>query len=197
MSNEEILSYYDDEIKEIGRATRSNIHSEGLLHMVVHCWVVDKDKQWLYFQQRAFDKKDFPGFYDICAAGHIFAGEKVEIAAIREIEEEIGLIVEAKKLKYVGSARDRTYMNDFNNNEICQIYMCVVKKPKFLIGEEVEKIVKIPLLEYEKFVFNEVDSIRAYSLDNKPESLIQRKEFLIPNLEYIELILAAIKNELN
>ena len=197
MSKEEILSYYDDEIKEIGRATRSKIHSEGLLHMVVHCWVVDKDKQWLYFQQRAFDKKDFPGFYDICAAGHIAAGEKVKTAAIREIEEEIGLELEQEKLKYVGSIRDRTYMNDFNNNEVCQIYMFSVKNPEFLIGEEVERIVKVQLIEYEKFVFNKADSISAYSLDNGSEILIRREEFLIPNAEYIDLILAAIKNELN
>jgi isopentenyldiphosphate isomerase len=197
VSEEEMLAYYDDDQKEIGKATRSKVHMEGLLHKVVHCWVVDSNKQWLYFQQRAFDKKDFPGLYDISAAGHIDAGEDDETAAKREIGEEIGLIVESEKLKLVGSIRERVHLSDLNNNEICQMYLYLVTNPEFYIGEEVEKMVKIPVVEYKKYVIKELDSIVAYSLDNNSEILLHSKDFCFHNLEYNNLLLTSIENGIN
>ena len=43
MNKDEMLSFYDDELNELGIALRSEIHSKGFLHKVVHCWIIDED----------------------------------------------------------------------------------------------------------------------------------------------------------
>jgi 8-oxo-dGTP pyrophosphatase MutT (NUDIX family) len=90
MSNE-LLTIYDDEMNETGVAARDEVHAKGLLHQVVHCWVVSRwnGETWLYFQQRSHTKKDFPGLYDLAVGGHIDAGEEPLAAALREMREEI------------------------------------------------------------------------------------------------------------
>ena len=50
------------------------------------------EKGELLLQKRAANKKQNPNKWGVCA-GHIDAGETVEVSAIRELEEELGLKV--------------------------------------------------------------------------------------------------------
>lgn len=195
MNNEEMLSFYDDNLNEIGIDTRSEIHSKGLLHQVVHCWMIDDtcDEKWIYFQQRSYKKKDFPGLYDISAAGHIDIGEKVEEAVKREIEEEIGIAIELQKLKFVGSIKEELKIANFFNNEICHVYLYSIKNPKFDFGYEVEKIVKIQLSEFKKYVLNGSEEIVAFSIDNKSKFIITSQDFCAHKKEYLETLVDFIE----
>lgn len=195
MDNEEMLSFYDDNLNEIGMATRSEVHFKGLLHQVVHCWIIDNlsDEKWIYFQQRSYKKKDFPGLYDISAAGHIDIGEKVEEAIKREVEEEIGIVIDPQKLEFVGSIREKLRLGNFFNNEICQVYLYPIKNPKFDCGYEVEKMVKIQLSEFKKYVLNGSKEIAVFSIDNKSKFIIRPQDFCAHKKEYLEILVDFIE----
>lgn len=199
MEVEEILSIYDEELKEIGTATRSKVHEEGFLHRVVHCWIVDLEakEKWIYFQQRAFDKKDFPGLYDISAAGHVDAGEDFNIAVKREVIEEVGLNLIEEDLKLMGRVREKLKLGDFYDYESCEIYLYLVKDPEFKLGHEVEKMVKIALEDYKNFVLGLSENIKAFDLDSEENIIIRKEEFCLHTKEYMKSIVKFIEESIH
>lgn len=196
MNKEETLLFYDDELNESGIATRSEIHSKGLLHQVVHCWIVDEvcKEKWIYFQQRSYGKKDFPGLYDISAAGHVDIGEEAEVAAKRETQEEIGIVINPKKLKFIGSVREEMRLDNFINNEICYVYLYSIENPKFEIGHEVEKMAKVSFNEFKKWILEESENIVALSIDGKSQIIINSYDFCPHKNEYLKLVVDFMDN---
>lgn len=88
-------------------ATKSDVYA-GALHGAAHVWIwrVKAKTLELLIQKRAADKRTWPDFWDISAAGHIDLGETPEVAATREVEEEIGLKVESSELVLLTKRRD-------------------------------------------------------------------------------------------
>ena len=99
----EILKIFDENYNQIGSESRDEVHKQGYWHEVFHCWVLQKqDEEWLiYFQLRSKNKKDYPNQFDITAAGHLLANESIE-DGIRELHEEIGLVVAFNELTSLG-----------------------------------------------------------------------------------------------
>ncbi len=87
---DEIYAVVDDRDQVVGKATRREIHQQGLLHRSVHIFVFNRHGQ-LYLQKRAMNKDQYPGCWDSSAAGHVDWGETYETAAMRELEEELGI----------------------------------------------------------------------------------------------------------
>ena len=69
---------------------RSNIRRFGLNRRVVLVALRDAGGK-IYVQRRGRDRDTLPGFWDLSATGHVHAGEALEDAARRELEEEIGI----------------------------------------------------------------------------------------------------------
>lgn len=87
----EMLPLVDEEGRCLGTASRGECHSGSrLLHPVVHLHVFNSAGQ-LYLQRRPQWKRIQPGKYDTATGGHMSAGESVEQALRREVEEEIGI----------------------------------------------------------------------------------------------------------
>jgi isopentenyldiphosphate isomerase len=108
-SNEKIPSPNLDELLDIvdaeGNPTgeqrpKSEIHQQGLPHRDVHVWITDGEH--MLEQQRAWNKKIMPGSWDIAVGGHVGAGESYLEAAIRETEEEIGLLLPERRFIAAG-----------------------------------------------------------------------------------------------
>lgn len=195
MNKDEMLSIYDDKLNELGVELRSEIHSKGLLHQVVHCWIVSNidNQKWVYFQQRSYDKKDFSGLYDISAAGHLSNGEDADTAVKRETHEEIGIIIEPENLKFVGTFREDMQLDDFYNNEICEVYFYLVENPNFNLGPEVEKMVRISLGEFKKLILNDSTKIEAFTMDNNLELSINKEEFCTHEKQYLKYVIEYIE----
>lgn len=177
--DQEMFTIYGENNEVIGTASRTQAHAQGLWHEVVHCWVVQKigEETWLYFQQRAHTKKDFPDYYDIVSTGHVDAGERHSEAVLREVREEIGLHLEREEVRYLGSVKEEIEFEDFHDREIVQIYLYLTTTvPKFQLGDEVDRMVRIKLEEYIKKEEGKTAQIQAYGMDGK-KILIGREEF--------------------
>ncbi len=90
-SAEEIFDIVDEEDRVVGQAPRSRCHGNpALIHRAVHVLVLDRSGRLLL--QRRSPRKDIqPGRWDTSVGGHLEPGEGYREAAIREMEEELGL----------------------------------------------------------------------------------------------------------
>ncbi len=87
---DELFDVVDGDDRVIGQATRSEVHNRGLLHRASHVFVFNTDGQ-LLLQKRSATKDAYPLCWTSSCSGHLDAGETYEIAAVRELNEEIGL----------------------------------------------------------------------------------------------------------
>src|SRR5271170_3191443 len=91
---EEIFDVVDERDEVVGQAPRREVHARGLLHRAVHVLVFASDGR-VFLQKRSLTKDTFPGAWDSSASGHVDSGEDYDACAVRELREELGLIVPA------------------------------------------------------------------------------------------------------
>lgn len=118
-----------DGIKTGQTRYKSEAHALGLYHATVHVWFYTDDKTIL-LQKRASIKKVFPNLWDVSVAGHIAAGEEIEEAAIREVYEEIGILIQKNQLIKIGFRKDEIkHPNGIVDNEFKHIFICKLNTP--------------------------------------------------------------------
>ena len=78
----------------VGRKTRREVHATGLWHRAVHVLVFDRQGR-VFLQKRSMLKDLSPGLWDSSCSGHLDSGEDYDAAAVRELNEEIGICVSA------------------------------------------------------------------------------------------------------
>jgi len=85
---------------------RALVHRDGDWHRAVHVWVygVADEEPFVLFQRRGLAKDTMPGRLDPTVGGYLAAGEGVE-QALREVEEEIGVVAPPAALRWVGTRR--------------------------------------------------------------------------------------------
>jgi 8-oxo-dGTP pyrophosphatase MutT (NUDIX family) len=139
---------------EQGRPTRPITLAEaaqGALHGAAHVWVWrcgDAGVEVL-LQQRQPDRRTWPGYWDIAAAGHSDAGEDPPTTALRETREEIGLALAASDLRLLFMQRaDLDYApNAIREHEIQWAYAAELPPgaPLTLQKEEIAAICWVAL----------------------------------------------------
>lgn len=92
---DEIFDVVDENDQVIGQATRAEVHAEKLVHRAVHVFVFNKRGD-LLLQKRSLLKDACPGVWDSSVSGHLDAGEDYATAAVRELEEEMGIVCEGE-----------------------------------------------------------------------------------------------------
>lgn len=189
---EEYLTVYNDALEPVGTAPRSVVHRQGLLHQVGHCWIVSPqaDGLWFWFQQRAYDKADFPGQYDIAVGGHIAAGEEPRQALLREIGEEVGLHLAPEQLVYLGCHREDLLLAGMQDREAAQVFLYVDPAPAFHPGEEVAGMVRLSLAELCRKELEGAPAVTAWR-DGQPITLKQAQWCRHPG-EFETLLLPAL-----
>ncbi|WP_055436817.1 NUDIX hydrolase [Lacinutrix algicola] len=138
-------------------ALKSEIHSKGHYHNTAHIWFYTREGEVL-LAQRAASKVIFPLLWDVSVAGHIDAGETIEIGALREIEEEIGLQIETSDLEKIGVFECfQTYPNGIKDNEFHHTYIAELILPVSsltLQKEEVEALKLVSMFDFLELLVN-------------------------------------------
>ena len=89
--NDELLEIVDGDGRVLGTEKRSVVHGNpALLHRVIHVLVFNTAGQ-LLLQKRSMNKDTAPGKWDTSVGGHCNPGEADSAAAIREMDEELGI----------------------------------------------------------------------------------------------------------
>jgi 16S rRNA (adenine1518-N6/adenine1519-N6)-dimethyltransferase len=85
-----LIQIVDSDDKPVGSATIQEAHTKGLIQQISRIMIEDEQGNIL-LQKRSANKGLYPGRWDNSVAGHVDAGENYNQAALREMEEEIGL----------------------------------------------------------------------------------------------------------
>jgi isopentenyl-diphosphate delta-isomerase type 1 len=131
--SQELLDVVDAQDRVVGVRTRGDIHRMGLMHRSVHILVFNRNDE-LFIQKRSMSKDNNPGLWDSSAAGHLDSGEDYSDCAIRELAEELGVVVAAPlEILFRLSASEHTGM------EHCTVYRCMNDGPFQLQEEEIDE----------------------------------------------------------
>ena len=148
-----------DILDELGRPTgevawKSEAHRRGLWHRCFHCWVAGEDAggSYLLVQRRDATKDTWPGYLDVTAAGHLQSGEEVLEGGLREVEEELGLKVEPRRLIPLGTRRIEQEIPGGCDREFHEVFLLFDPTPPEdlrLQEGEVEAVLRIGLSDAE------------------------------------------------
>jgi len=145
-----------DILDEYGKPTgesclKSEAHRKGLLHPTVHVWLYTTDGRIL-IQQRGKNKTTHPLLWDVSVAGHVGAGEKIVTAAIREVQEEVGLTISESDMEPLGTFKAiHKISEDFIDAELHHIFLSKLDVPLNQLTKEeseVEDLALVPLFKF-------------------------------------------------
>jgi len=152
---------HEDELWQVFHDNGTPIESKGaspeefkanpdMIMRNAHVWFWKKSGSGvdILLQKRSLTKSMQPGKYHISAGGHVNVGETSLQTAMRETQEEMGIILDESKLHYVHAAR----IVERSPNDIKDVYLYQLK------GDET-------------FSYNdgEVDSVEWRTLENFKE----------------------------
>ncbi len=150
LNGEEFLDVVDENGVPTGETVgRAEAHAAGVRHRTAHVWLFRKKggEVFLLLQKRAA-RKDYPGCYDISAAGHLAAGEGPLECALRETEEELGVRAEEKDLIYCGRRvfcyRGEKDGRPFIDDQVSEVYLlsCDREEADFSVDPEEAECVR-------------------------------------------------------
>jgi isopentenyldiphosphate isomerase len=129
---EEIFDIVNERDEVIGQAPRKEVHARGLWHRAIHVLVFNTRGE-VFLQKRSMLKDTAKGKWDSSTSGHVDSGEDYDATAVRELSEEIGLIVTQtpERLFKIDSCKETGW-------EFCWIYRCQSEGPFVLHPEEIE-----------------------------------------------------------
>ena len=101
---------YDQERQKTGVVhERGEPIPQGLYHLVVSVWVVNSQGEYLMSQRHP--NKPYPKYWE-CTGGSVLAGESSLQGAVREVKEELGLLLDANTARLIYQTR-RDASQDF------------------------------------------------------------------------------------
>lgn len=118
--DDEALILVDAEDREIGFLDKAAAHDgDGVLHRAFSLFIFNQRGE-LLLQQRAADKRLWPGFWANTCCSHPRRGEHIQDAIHRRLQEELGMDCELEFLfKFQYQAR---YGDAGSEHELCHVF---------------------------------------------------------------------------
>jgi 8-oxo-dGTP pyrophosphatase MutT (NUDIX family) len=129
---EEIFDVVNELDEVIGQRLRRDVHRLGLRHRAVHVLVFNRKGQ-LFLQKRSMLKDCSPGLWDSSSSGHLDTGEEYDACAVREVREEIGVVLSNAPVRLF-----KLPSSEETGQEFCWVYRAESEGPFVLQVEEIE-----------------------------------------------------------
>ncbi len=141
----ELVDVYDERHEKLGYTKEKKKLEIGEFRLSCFVWIIN-DNGELLIQQRLATAKKCPNMWET-ASGGAKNGESGIDGSIRELQEELGLKVNKKELKYIGTfARTNDYVEVFLLKKNVKIDNLKLQE------EEVQAAKWVKISEYEKLI---------------------------------------------
>lgn len=119
----------DENDKPMGKvASYDEVNKKGLWHRGAHVIIYSPDKEIL-MQKRSPSLDYHPDEIEISVGGGVDAGESPEQTIVREVHEELGIDIDATKLRYIGKTKfNHRNKKQLNRSFIYSYAICIPKK---------------------------------------------------------------------
>jgi isopentenyldiphosphate isomerase len=131
----ELLDVVDRNDVVVETLTRGEIHRRQLMHRAVHILVFSASGD-LLLQKRSMQKDEMAGYWDSSCAGHVESGQAYLETAVRELDEELGVLVSEQTLDYLFTMRPQPS----NGMEFAAVYRLVHDGPFSAADDEIDEL---------------------------------------------------------
>ncbi len=138
--------------RPVGKERREVVHARKLFHRSIHVFVLDHEERILV-QKRSMLKDSASGLWCSSCSGHVDAGEDYLPAALRELEEELGIKVHADNLSQVLSVTP-CMETDW---EFCRLFFLRDNGPYVFEPSEITELRSLTLNELDEWVVCDPD----------------------------------------
>ncbi|MCL5411320.1 MAG: NUDIX domain-containing protein [Patescibacteria group bacterium] len=143
----EILDIVDNKDCVIGCAPREEIKERLLCHRIVHILIFNEQEE-MALQLSSQNKAFCPGHWGTAVGGHVKSGENYEQAALRELEEELGV-----KMEFQFFQKDY-FENIWGLPKFIVTFTAIFNGPFKVNPEELEKIEFFNLSKIQELIDN-------------------------------------------
>ncbi|MGL4739639.1 MAG: isopentenyl-diphosphate Delta-isomerase [Sarcina sp.] len=117
----EYIAIVDKNDNILGYEEKMLVHEKGILHRAFSILLLNDNNEVL-LQRRALEKYHSPGEWTNTCCSHQREGENIKEAAIRRLEEELGIILPDIYEKFVFNY-DCKFSNELYENEIDHVFV--------------------------------------------------------------------------
>lgn len=137
-SESEELILVDTDDNEIGYRSKAACHDgSGILHRAFSLFLFNAEGE-LLLQQRAAEKRLWPGFWSNSCCSHPRRGESLPVATMRRLDDELNI---AAELEFVYHFCYQAEFNDAGSeNELCHVFLGEIDGEPRPNDSEVESI---------------------------------------------------------
>ncbi len=179
----ELWDVFDEEGNKTGRIIeRGEELRNGEYMMAVHVYLCNLQGEFLV-QKRSMKKPILPGVWDV-TGGAIVSGEEGYEAAIREVEEEVGIRLRKENLFHIRTVRRERYfadiwfaITDFRISD-CILQEDEVDEVKFVSAHDMKKLLIEAVYrkeDYRRMVIEVIEWIE-HNINNLSENIISKTD---------------------
>lgn len=170
-SQEESLTFYNEQNEPIGIVNREEGINRGLLLEGVQLWIIKPENNQVLMQRRSRNKQNNPSKIDVSVSAHVEPDETAIQAMLREAREEIGLAdseyLYSKMQKF---AENKINLADYGRQGryIMHFYLAFLNNP-------LESYTKQDS-EVEELFFMDYDEVKRRVRNDDPEMLMPKSD---------------------
>ena len=160
----DILKIYDQDLNNIGRATREEVHTQGLLHQVAHVWMFQPKEDDTYIMIQSYEE-----------------------AIVDSLEYYRGLKKSKEDIIHVGSTHQQIDAGDYHDNALVQVFAIFTAKALFIMPDT-EEIVKVRFEDFRQLIHGKQNTIKLYSLDDVYLKESSADEWWLRKDEFVDVV---------